>query len=96
MDKPLSQREEYLRQMKVLSFVFVIIVEFEYLGKTKVDKPKGGIQETASKPEGRVPQAAGEGEGGEEGKEVKKKKKKENCVKLLNIFLLLLVHLLRV
>ena len=95
MDKPLSQREEYLRQMKVLSFVFVIIVEFEYLGKTKVDKPEGGIQETASKPEGRVPQAAGEGEGGEEGEEVKKKKK-ENCVQLLNIFLLLLVHLLRV
>ena len=30
LDKPLSQREEYLRQMKVLSF-FVIIVQFDFL-----------------------------------------------------------------
>ena len=89
LDKPLSQREEYLRQMKVFFFEYELLICSKILifpVKAKADEPEGGIQEAAAQPEGRVPEAAGEGEGREERKE----DTKEGCIQLL-LFILILI-----
>ena len=57
LDKPLSQREEYLRQMKVLFYSYenepLNCLEISTLSvKAKADQPEGGIQEAVAEPEG--------------------------------------------
>ena len=95
LDKPLSQREEYLRQMKVLFYSFeyepsnsleILILSV----KAKADQPEGGVQEAVAEPEGRVLEAAGEEKGGEERKE----DEKESCIQLL-LLLVIFIHLFR-
>ena len=91
LDKPLSQREEYLRQMKVLFYSYenepLNCLEISTLSvKAKADQPKGGIQEAVAESEGRVPEAAGEEKGGEERKE----DEKESCIQLLLLVLLVI------